>query len=177
MNDFVCWVFAVIATEALTEIFVDAKITDGIRLFIKKRAFPAIPVEPIESEQSVMISVPLIIPFQQKCWIFAANLSDCGYCVSVWVAGLLALFMPWTYVSKYNIINWLLAALVLHRLSNWLHILFMLVKKGRVRTYDLEMKINHQLDVFHTGMTNGAVGQSVSEASSAIGPQESAEAS
>ncbi len=38
-------------------------------------------------------------------------------------------------------INWLVNVLILHRLSNWLHVVYMLIKKGRVNTNDTELKI------------------------------------
>jgi hypothetical protein len=150
------WLLLVVATEAVTELIVDAKVFDGWRLKIRQKAYPR-----IEEGQA--------LPPPQKTWVFLAEAINCGYCTSVWVAlgwglftpdiihwggGCFGLFSCW-------LINWLLSAVVLHRFSNWFHVLFSLVKKGRVKTYDIELKaqpISYTVEV-----SDGRVGSSNGE--------------
>lgn len=133
-------IFLVIATEAMTEIIVAAKITDGFRFKIAKLAHPLPPEGEPPSEPTS----------SRRFWIFLHDLFNCGYCTSVWVAMIWALFSPWflhfgveCWITRQIcwVVNWAIAVLVLHRLSNWIHILFSLIKKGRVRTYDIELKL------------------------------------
>lgn len=134
LEDLVRLFFLVIATEAVTEILVDAKITEGLRQRIRCKAFPWVP----EGQE---------LPSPRLFWIFIADIAGCGYCASVWVAMWWGLFAPtffswegnWSVLLIAWVINWLLAVVVLHRLSNWLHIGFSLLKNGRVRTYDIKL--------------------------------------
>ncbi len=121
-----------IATEALTEIGTSSDI-----------------IAPWQKRWRLWTYPPNIPPpenptISQKFKIFVNSLWSCGYCFSVWVAGFFAFFgvypsdIPaWMYVPWW-IINWML----IHRLSNFTHILFELVKRGRVRTYDVILRIS-----------------------------------
>jgi hypothetical protein len=130
-----------LAVEAITELVVAAKIFDPIRNWVFDRAFPMWPNgEPREPTRS------------SRRWAFVVELTKCGYCVSVWPAFWFALFGPqWLVnlddlsVSAFMIgvptnllINWV----VIHRLSNWIHVFYERMKKGRVLTYDIELKLN-----------------------------------
>jgi len=121
-----------IATEAFTEI---ATSSDLIAPWKKKWKLWTYPpnVEPSKD-----------IVFSDKLKRFIDALWSCGYCFSVWVAGAFAFLgmypsdisiwwcIPWW------VVNWMM----IHRLSNWVHILFELIKRGRVRTYDLILRID-----------------------------------
>lgn len=114
----------VVATEAVTEILVAAKITDGIRAFIFLKAFP-----PVQENAE-----PVVGKWQ---WRFMHDLFSCGYCLSVWVAALFACLAPQWF--SLVIINWVVMVFVIHRASTLFHVLFSLIKKGRIRTYDIEL--------------------------------------
>jgi hypothetical protein len=146
------WAILVIVVEAITEILVDAEITNGFRFSIKKWAYPI-----VEEGQK---PVP---PAWYKTKL--AYLVTCGYCTSVWVAGAFAFFAPPTILGYWphrgeRFIDWVIATAVLHRLSNWLHVLFMLVKKGRVKTHDILFKVD-----------DGSTGQSQSTGSTEDRPE------
>jgi len=119
----VLWLMAlVVATEAITEIIVDSEIMEPVRSFIFLKSLTS-------SEPAVSTVQP---------WAFIHRLIHCGYCASVWVAMAAAMLAPW--VVGYWVLNWLVMVFVIHRLSNFFHIVLQIIKKGRVRTYDLEIK-------------------------------------
>lgn len=127
----------VVATEAVTEILVEAKITNGLRAFIFLKAFPPTPEDSLK---------PLIGKWR---WRFVHDLFSCGYCMSVWVAVVLAFLAPQWF--SWSIVNWLVMVFVIHRASNFSHVLFSLIKKGRIRTYDIEL--THKVTDGSTGQT------------------------
>lgn len=135
--DILVFVLLVIWTEAATEILVAAKITDSFRAYIFRRAFP---------EAAEGVSDPPIGP---TFWRFVNEVFACGYCMSVWVAIGSALFAPrWLLPNSWYgfFFNWLLMVFVLHRTCNYLHVVFSLVKKGRVKTYDIEVLHKHRVE-------------------------------
>lgn len=83
--------------------------------------------------------------FKQSTIIAAHKLFTCGYCFSVWAAGLFALFAP--QLISHWFWNWLCTLLLLHRLANWLHMVYELIKKGRVISLDIEAKTTTTLIV------------------------------
>lgn len=131
MTDLALFVLLVIAVEAVTEVLVAAKITDGLRAYLFTRAFPPVPEDHPEGEPP---------PVGGRGWRFFQALLQCGYCTSVWVAMPFAIaapsLLPWCA-------NWLVMVFALHRLSNWLHVAYEIIKKGRVKTYDLDVKVKH----------------------------------
>ena len=118
-----------LASEALAELIVDSEFSAKFRKPWKKWAYP--------------VDRPPSNSIFQRFKVFVDELWSCGYCTSVWTSGFLALFVsldgPRT-LTGIPIINWVVATLVIHRLANWIHITFQLVKQGRVRTYDLLLK-------------------------------------
>lgn len=110
-------IFAIVV-EAITEIIVEAQITDPIRGFIKRKAYPD---QPIES-------------YSQNIVIFIDKLLSCGYCTSVWVSFVVASFHP--PIIGIKCIDWILAVFLIHRLSNLYHVMYQLVMRGRVLTID-----------------------------------------
>ena len=124
----VTWAILVVATEAATEIVVDAKITEGIRSRIRSRAHP--------------VAEPKPVTITRRLFIFLNDLLSCGYCASVWVAGAFASLAPTLF--EHSVANWLITTLLLHRSSNWFHVAYSMAKNGRVRTYDIELKLTRQ---------------------------------
>lgn len=119
-----------VVVEAITEIIVAAKITDNFpRKFIKLRAHPLLD----EDEPPPPVTVG------RKIFIFLDDLLSCGYCTSVWVAGIANLFMPQIFSPL--LISWIATTMITHRMSNWLHILYSLVKNGRIKTYDILLNL------------------------------------
>ncbi len=124
------WVFLlVLATEATAEIITSSKLTDPIRGWWKKWTFPTDYPPP---------DTPL-----QHFKVFIDSLIGCGYCTSVWTAGFFALFAPsiipgWLW-------NWLVMTFAIHRLANWLHVLYERIRKGRVFEADLNIVHTHPL--------------------------------
>lgn len=153
MTDFLHFLGLVIAVEAATEILVDAKITDGFRAWLFRKAMPEVP-EGWPDDQP--------IPVGNAFYRFTNDLLSCGYCTSVWVAFAAACFSP-VEVTSWWVPNWLINSLLLHRLSNLFHIGLMLVKKGRVRTYDMEVTVKRSND--------GIVGETSGPQCPAAGPQ------
>lgn len=98
-------IFAIILTEAITEIVTKSVIFSPIREFFFNRRKNAL--------------------FN---WIH--ELLDCGYCTSVWVGWLLAIlfFNEKMLIDRY--IDWIFIGLFLHRLSNLLHNIFDKVYEG-----------------------------------------------
>lgn len=50
---------------------------------------------------------------------FLSELFSCGYCLSVWISATVAWILP--VGTEYAVINFIIALLVLHRLSNVFH--------------------------------------------------------
>jgi hypothetical protein len=106
------WIAFAIFVESFTEIIVNAGPLEGFRGFIARRG--------------------------KICGIDFAELITCGYCCSVWIAFFVAWMLPsfifsdakfWDYLSVKHIIvfvdkylYWIFNWIVLHRLSNMIHI-------------------------------------------------------
>jgi hypothetical protein len=104
----IAWVAAVIFIEATVEIEVQSELFEGFR--------------------ARMIKIPAI------GW-YLHGLFSCGYCLSVWVSALTALFVPGSLISLFDdsviygilgstplvIADYLFKVFVLHRLSNIWH--------------------------------------------------------
>jgi len=131
----------------------------------------------VEATTEILTSSKLIGPFQNKWkqWtypldrppsggilrsfkVFVDDLWSCGYCSSVWVAAFFGLFAPPIFDNTF--INWLVAVFVLHRLANWLHVAYELIRRGRVSSLDIMLRISENED--------GTIGQSLGEAATTI---------
>lgn len=133
-------VLLAVAVEAVTEILVTAKITDGLRNFIFRKAMPELPDDFPDYKDP---------PRGTVLWSFLHDLLSCGYCTSVWVAMPAAALAPWLF--GWWVVNFGVMVFVLHRLSNWLHVVYSIVKKGRIKTYDIELT--------QRGPNHGSAGQ------------------
>jgi hypothetical protein len=121
-----------IVTERVTEIIVDSKLFDPIRQGIKKRVY----TDPPQPDS-----------FLQRAKIMLDYLINCGYCVSVWIGGLISAIMigygrPEFIVRffLFDFLNWIMYAVLLHGMANLYHVLYELMKRGRVHTYDIMLK-------------------------------------
>lgn len=94
---FLKFLFAVILTEALTEIIVKSEFFSPLRAKIYK------------------------LGKKNKFFDWLHQLLDCGYCFSVWVGGLAAFLFFKDVGLLHESIDWFLVGLVLHRLSNFFH--------------------------------------------------------
>lgn len=106
--------------ERTVEILVDSKLFAPLRSYIAKKAIPDLAVE---SQQSYF-------------WWFCHSLSSCGYCMSVWVAGFYAVFFR-IGIVEFSLMNWMINALLLHGLSNIIHVIYMIIYKGRVKYHHI----------------------------------------
>lgn len=143
LDNLVHWLFLVVCTEAVTELLVDSDIFSPVREFINKRGF-ANPAAPIVAKS--------------QFWSFLARMLKCGYCTSFWAALPFSIFTPWLLLTNRDyylmwFVNYAISVFILHRGSNWLHVVYMLIKKGRVKTYDVEIK--HTIN--HDGRINGQI--------------------
>lgn len=136
----------VIAVEAITEIIVASYLFQNVRESI---ALLATPYPPPEQESYLL-----------KLFKLASYLINCGYCSSVWVAFGTAWVLPplFEIASPPMVaIEYLIRAMVVHRLSNWLHVGYSLFMKGRVDTRDYKIILDPVKigDLRDTGESNG----------------------
>ena len=129
----------VIVTERATEIIVDSKLFEPIREGIKNRVYTDPP-----KPDSIL----------QRAKIMLDYLVNCGYCVSVWVGGLVsALMIGYSlpeFIARFflfDFLNWLIYAVFLHGMANLYHILYELMKRGRVHTYDIVLKVSQEEEI------------------------------
>lgn len=118
-----------IVVEAITEILVASELTDPLRKKWKEWTYPS-DKPPNES-------------LLQYFMVWADKLISCGYCTSVWVAGFCGIWCPKLHVGN-AFIDWIFISFALHRISTWIHVVYELVKKGRVKTYDLLIKTQEE---------------------------------
>jgi hypothetical protein len=115
-----------VVVEAVTEILVASDLTDPARKKWKEWTYP--------------VDAPPPNTYCQICMVFVDKLISCGYCTSVWVAGFFGIWAPKIDLGFW-LINWLVIVFALHRLAGWVHMVYELIRKGRVKTYDLEIKM------------------------------------
>lgn len=127
-GDVAAWLIAILAVEAITEIVV----ASDFPIFLQFRNWLGVWALPDDEEA-----------LKQVRWYqtFLQKLFTCGYCFSVWVAFLVVWFLPGGYLGMWPLDNFVLKLFALHRLSNWLHVFYELVRRGRVHTVDKEVKL------------------------------------
>jgi len=136
----------IIATEAITEIITSSTIVAPLQTQWRTWTYP------IDKPPTGII---------QRIMSFVDQLWNCGYCASVWVSAVLALAAP--AIFDYPIINWIIMTFVLHRLANWLHVVYELIRRGRVNSLEVVLKISEN--------ENGTVGQSIDEGATTFEPE------
>jgi hypothetical protein len=139
----------VIAVEATTEIITSSKLVSPLQNKWKLWTYPADRPPPGGIIHALMV--------------FIDNLWSCGYCTSVWVSGFFALFAPKLFGNI--IVNWLVLIFVLHRLSNWLHVVYELLRRGRVNSLDVMLRVTEDDD--------GTIGQGEDSTAATFGPERS----
>jgi hypothetical protein len=122
-QDILIIIIIVIAIEAITEIIVDSDfpLLKWLKRKIADKAFET--------------------PQTNKILVVIHNLLGCGYCTSVWVSGFISIWTPLYNYFNNPIICWIISTFAFHRLSNWVHIFYELVKRGRVSTHDVNLTI------------------------------------
>jgi len=89
-----------------------------------------------KSEFSIrFIKEPLFKRRQVKFFNFVHDILDCGYCTSVWMAVIFALF----FLAN-NTLNFIIVILVIHRLSNILHFIIDWLDEKRPRDLNFNSK-------------------------------------
>lgn len=114
----------VVATERAVELIIDSKIFEPLRIKIKRWAYPDAP-----PEDNIWQHLRVMVDY----------LFNCGYCLSVWVGAIFAIFTPPVFES--GVVNWLVSTLVLHGGSNIYHVVYELLRRGRVKTYDVSITL------------------------------------
>jgi len=117
-----------LAVEAVTEIITSSEIAKPVHAMIYRLAFTNPPVDTMAT----------------RIWSWAYKLITCGYCTSVWVSLLVCLLLSHTIMHEY--INIVILVFVIHRLSNWIHVIYELVRKGRVNTLDIALSVEEKSD-------------------------------
>lgn len=125
MTSIFIWIMLIIATERATELIVESKIFEPIRLRVKRWVYHN--------------DAPPPDTFFQHLKVMLDYLLHCGYCVSVWMGGLFALFTERYFEPVY--LNWFISALFLHGMSNIYHVVYELIRKGRIKTHDVMLKV------------------------------------
>src|SRR4051794_26861490 len=115
------WIVCTLATEAITEIIVDSKLFKPLHSRVAYIAYPP--------------NAPPPDTRKRRFFAWFGSMIGCGYCLSVWVAAWLAVYLPmyWTpsplpdwrrmdfwyligYSIWYNLAMWSLGSFALHRL-------------------------------------------------------------
>lgn len=121
MNTILHLVMLIIATERATELVVSSKFFEPLRVAVKRLAYPIDNPPPDNAIQQFKIALDYFV--------------NCGYCVSVWVSAFIAYL-----AMEHHEFNWLLLMFFLHGASNLYHVLYELLRRGRVKTYDIVLK-------------------------------------
>ena len=116
-----------LAVEAITEIITTSDIMAPMRESIRKLAYT---IPPEENGTTKLFS-----------WV--DRLISCGYCTSVWVSAFTSIWDP-VELTGYRFVDALLMIFLIHRVANWLHVIYELIRKGRVSSVDLALKIEDQ---------------------------------
>jgi hypothetical protein len=80
-------------------------------------------------------SAPPYDSLLRRFLLFFDKVTSCGYCCSVWVAFVVTIFSPVYFdVLIFDVV-------LLHGLSNLYHVLYELLRRGRINTYDVDLKV------------------------------------
>lgn len=118
------WFVLTVCSERLAELIVSSKIFEPIRLSVKRWAYPLDTMPNDDYYTNFKISIDYLL--------------TCGYCVSVWTSYAMAFIAPSIYENM--IINWCVSGLFIHGMANLYHVLYELLRRGRIHTYDLLIK-------------------------------------
>lgn len=144
MINIIVLLLLVIAVEATTEIITSSKLVGPLQNKWKRWTYP--------------VHTPPRSGIIRSLMVFVDDLWSCGYCTSVWVSAFFSLFAPHIFSNIF--INWLVSVFVLHRLANWLHVVYELLRRGRVNSLDVVLRVTESED--------GTIGQSAGETTATI---------
>lgn len=148
MTDILAILFLSIAVEAITEILTSSELTNPLRKKWKEWTYP--------------LDTPPPDTFFQNFKVYFDKLISCGYCTSVWVAGFLGIWTPKFDLGS-SVVDWLVITFVLHRFSTLFHVVYELIRKGRVKTFDLEIQLTNRNE--YSEGNNGSIRESTPEKS------------
>lgn len=94
---FIKFLFAIVLTEAITEVIVKSEIFQPLRAKI------------------------FYLGQSNKFFKWFHDLLDCGYCFSVWAGCTVALFLCKDFSLLHPYFDWFILGIVLHRFSNLFH--------------------------------------------------------
>lgn len=123
-----------LAVEAITEIITSSEIMSPLRLLIREKAFPYPPEDDI----------------QTRFYAWLDKLISCGYCTSVWISALISVWYDYVMVNS-RWMSTIILIFAIHRLANWIHVLYELIRKGRVGSLEVDLRVKDGEDG-----TNGA---------------------
>jgi hypothetical protein len=127
---------AALVVESITEIITTSEVMSPFRNTIFKLAYPNPPADVQNTNKHRLFKL-----VNNICvWIY--KLISCGYCTSVWVS------MPVGVSINCNItgnmyVDVFITVFSTHRISNWIHVVYELVRKGRVNSHELFVKIEN----------------------------------
>lgn len=131
-----CVLLAVVV-EAITEVLVASKLFAPVRTIVATAALPVVD----GVKRHLIRYMPLA---------FLNAIFGCGYCMSVWVAAAAAISVRIPLPLETCCFGaFIVNTMVLHRLANFLHIVVMIVYKGRVATHDYKVDVTHSGAVQH----------------------------
>lgn len=128
-----------LSVEAITEILTTSEIMRPLRLGIKKLAYINPPRENL-----------------QTCiFTWVDKLISCGYCSSVWISFFVCIWLDYRIVEdKY--INLFIVTVAIHRLSNWIHVLYELIRKGRINSVEIALSLEDKYGTDGESFVEGA---------------------
>lgn len=118
-----------LAVEAITEIITSSDIMSPLRQWIKDKAYTYPP-----SDNTIT-----------RSYAWLDKLISCGYCTSVWISGALCIWSDIKIVG-YAVIDTVIVVFAVHRLSNWLHVAYELIRKGRVGSMEVDVRLKDVKD-------------------------------
>lgn len=113
-----------LAVEAITEIITSSELMNPLRQRIRRLAYTSPPTDNTNT----------------RAYAWLDKLISCGYCTSVWVALIVCIWFDYAIVrDKY--ISVVIMAFAIHRISNWIHVLYEIVRKGRISSMELALSL------------------------------------
>lgn len=120
-----------IVVEAVTEIITSSELTKPLRGWWSRLTYS--------------IDEPPQDTYYQSFKIWFDKLIGCGYCTSVWVAGFFNIWSP-NVLTGDNFVDWLINTFSTHRIATWIHVIYELVRKGRVQSHEISLKLDNQFE-------------------------------
>lgn len=129
----ILFLITAIAVEGLTELITSSDISDLVFKNRLRHSLHELQVNDVRNIKRHVLS-------------FFNKVTSCGYCCSVWVSMLAAMTYSGRLFDLY-VIN----VIVLHRLSNYIHSGFELLRRGRVNTHDINLRLEDARNEYDQG--------------------------